>query len=67
MITVRTKVRTVARWLMVLIPALITLSLTWWLTQHFFHLPQAFSAIAAALVGGSIVTAFGRWVLQEEK
>jgi hypothetical protein len=66
-IIVRIKMRIVARWLMILITTLFAVFLTGWLTQHFFHLPQDVAQIITALVGGSIVTVFGRWVLQEEK
>jgi prepilin signal peptidase PulO-like enzyme (type II secretory pathway) len=64
---VRITVRIVTRWLIVLVAALFAVVVTWGLAQHFFHLARDVSLAVIGLVGGSIVTVFGRWVFQEEK
>lgn len=66
-IIVRITAQIVARLLMVLGAAIGALCLTWWLTQHFFHMARDVSQLITGLVAGSIVTVFGRWVLQEKK
>ena len=67
MIIVRTKVRIVVRWLIMLTAVLCTFFVTWWLTQHFFYLPHEVPLAVATLVAGSIVNVFGRWIHEEEE